>query len=98
MLQFVTDLGVTRCGTLSLSLDADRPEASEVGGPDPGGGSAPTSSPSSSPGSQGPQPASAAREIVARIEFGGTELAASAQDVASGRCVRTQLDFLSTAV
>lgn len=81
----MTDPGVSRCGTLRLTL----PGAATGSSPD-----GPVSAPELGAG----QSMEAAREIVARIEFGGTELAASALDISSGRCVRTQLDFLSTAV
>jgi len=69
--QFVTDTGVTRCGTLRLDV-ADLPPASP-----------------SSP------VVSRAREIQARMTFGGTEIQVSAVDVATGQCVRCSIDFLS---
>lgn len=35
------------------------------------------------------------REIEARMTFGGTEISATATDVATGRCVRASIDFLN---
>jgi len=42
-----------------------------------------------------PTAASTAREIQAKMTFGGTEIKVSAVDVASGQCVGCTVDFLS---
>ena len=73
--QFVTDEGVRRCGTLRLDL-ADLPPPS----PAVATGAADSKRP---------------RVIQAKMTFGGTEIKVSAVDVATGRSVRCNVDFLS---
>ncbi|XP_021913775.1 heat shock 70 kDa protein 12A-like isoform X2 [Zootermopsis nevadensis] len=65
--QFITDLGVHRCGTLSLNI-ADIKENESSDSP---------------------------REIHTRMVFGGTEVTASALDIATGHTVHAEMDFLT---
>lgn len=77
--RFVTDPGVSKCGTLRLYLT----DVSEVAG---GGGGCSAAAPSSS---------SKVREIQALMTFGDTEIKVDAVDVTTGTIVGATIDFLS---
>ncbi|GFR72037.1 heat shock 70 kDa protein 12A [Elysia marginata] len=77
--RFITDPGVTRCGTLCLTLpvlDLD------VGGGEATGGHGTRQAP--------PPP----REIQARMSFGDTEINVVAIDMVTGKLVKASIDFL----
>lgn len=78
--RFVTDPGVSKCGTLRLYLT----DVSEVAG---GGGGCSAAAPSSS--------SSKVREIQALMTFGDTEIKVDAVDVTTGTIVGATVDFLS---
>ena len=67
LLQFITDHGVHRCGTLSLDIaNVNDGHSSDR-----------------------------CREIHTRMVFGGTEVTASALDIATGYTVHAEMDFLT---
>lgn len=67
LLQFITDHGVHRCGTLSLDIaNVNDSHSSDR-----------------------------CREIHTRMVFGGTEVTASALDIATGHTVHAEMDFLT---
>ncbi|XP_059473303.1 heat shock 70 kDa protein 12A-like [Neocloeon triangulifer] len=90
--QYVTDEGVTRCGTLTLSLEDENeniyadPHQLGMGRIDP-------MEPHGN--SSEPRVASARREVNAHMFFSGNELVVSAIDTATGKCVRADVDFLA---
>jgi len=67
LLQFITDHGVHRCGTLSLDISNLNDSHSS----------------------------DRCREIHTRMVFGGTEVTASALDIATGHTVHAEMDFLT---
>jgi len=80
--RFVTDAGVQQCG--SVRLDLGSPAS---GGADPASDRSSTMLPAAG--------AARRREIQTRMMFGDTEIKVSALDVASGRSVRANIDFLN---
>jgi hypothetical protein len=88
-IQFVTDAGVQRCGTLRLELPSPD-DTSSTAVERAGDRSATLGSTSSASGA-----AARRREIQTRMTFGDTEIKIWALDVASGRSVRAAIDFLN---
>jgi len=79
-IEYVTDPGVRRCGTLCLDLtDSLYNDPDAITANQHGGGT----------------PKTRRREIKTRMTFGDTEIRVDAVDVATGRSVRAGIDFLN---
>ena len=85
---FVTEEGVAKCGTLRLDLDDHQWELESTP-------SRPVSQQISSQEADAVENEAVRREIQARLTFGDTEIKLIALDVATGNYVRATLDFLN---